>query len=413
MSAVPIDLSPSRKPTVFEPAPLGPLTLRNRIVKAATFEGRTPKGQVTDDLVAFHTEVARGGVGMTTVAYCAVAPGGRVHRHCAVLDEKTVADFRRLTDAVHVEGAHVSAQIGHAGLVADTLSNKTSTLAPSTRISLPAKGLVKGATEAQLEQVAEQFAVTARSAREAGFDAIEVHLGHNYLLSSFFSPNLNKRTDRYGGSLENRARFPREVVRRVREAAGPGLAVTAKLNMVDGVPQGLWLDESLQVARWLQDDGHLDALQLTGGSSLLNGMYFFRGEVPMKEFVASQSKVVGLGLKLYGPRIFPTYPFKEGFFLEEARQFRDALDIPLILLGGINRLDTMERAVGEEGFALVAMARALLRDPMLPKKLEAGATREGLCVHCNKCMPTIYTGTRCVLREPAERAAGVPSLEPV
>ena len=405
MTAVPLDLSTRPRPTVFEPAPLGPLTLRNRLVKAATFEGRTPKGQVTDDLIAFHTEVARGGAGLTTVAYCAVSPGGRVHRHCAVLDDTTVPDFRRLTDAVHAEGAHVSAQIGHAGLVADTLSNRQPTLAPSTRISLPAKTRVRGATPAQLEEVAEQFARAARCAREAGFDAIEVHLGHNYLLSSFLSPNLNRRTDDFGGSLEKRARFPRDVVRRVREAAGPDLAVTAKLNMTDGVPQGLWLDESLQVARWLQDDGHLDALQLTGGSSLLNGMYFFRGDVPMREFVASQSKVVGLGLKLYGPRIFPTYPFYEGFFLAEARQFRDALDLPLILLGGINQRETMERAVGEEGFALVAMARALLRDPMLPRKLEAEQATEGLCIHCNKCMPTIYSGTRCVVREAAAASA--------
>ena len=403
MSAAPIDLRRTApRPTVFEPARLGPLTLRNRIVKAATFEGRTPQGRVTDDLIAFHVEVAQGGAALTTVAYCAVAPGGRVHRHCAVLDDATVPDFRRLTDAVHAEGAAVAAQIGHAGLVADTLSNRSRTLAPSTRISLPAKTRVKAATEADLERVTDEFARAAASAREAGFDAIEVHLGHNYLLSSFLSPNLNHRTDSYGGSLLNRARFPREVVRRVREAAGPDLAVTAKLNMTDGVPAGLWLDESLQVARWLQDDGHLDALQLTGGSSLLNGMYFFRGDVPLREFVATQSKVVGLGLRLYGPRIFPTYPFEEGFFLPEARQFRDALTMPLILLGGINKRETMERAVGEEGFALVAMARALLRDPMLPRKLEAETVTEGLCIHCNKCMPTIYTGTRCVVREAAD-----------
>jgi 2,4-dienoyl-CoA reductase-like NADH-dependent reductase (Old Yellow Enzyme family) len=383
---------------LFEQARLGPLLLRNRIVKAATFEGRTPKGRITDDLVDFHTEVARGGAGMTTVAYCAVSPGGRVHRHCAVLDEDAVPGFRRLTDAVHAEGAAAAAQIGHAGLVADTRSNRTRTLAPSTRLSLPAKTVVRAASPAQLAEVTEQFARAARCARAAGFDAVEVHLGHNYLLSSFLSPNLNRRKDDLGGTLERRAAFPRDVVRAVREAAGPGLAVTAKLNMTDGVPGGLWLDESLQVARWLQDDGHLDALQLTGGSSLLNGMYFFRGEVPMREFVDSQPTLVGLGLRVIGRRIFPTYPFEEAFFLQEARQFRAALDMPLVLLGGINRRDTMDRAIEQEGFAFVAMARALLRDPGLPRRLEAGTATEGLCVHCNKCMPTIYSGTRCVIR---------------
>lgn len=139
-------------------------------------------------------------------------------------------------------------------------------------------------------------------------------------------------------------------------------------------------------------------MQLTGGSSLLNGMYYFRGEVPMAEFVAAQPKLVGLGLKVYGPRILPTYPFEEAFFLPLARQFREALSMPLILLGGINDLDTVRTAL-HDGFEFVAMARALLRDPYLPEKFRRGLATEGLCIHCNKCMPTIYTGTRCVVRE--------------
>ncbi|MDV7246037.1 MULTISPECIES: 4,4'-dithiodibutanoate disulfide reductase [Rhodococcus] len=390
--------TPTDRRTIWEPARLGPLTLRNRIMKAATFEGVMPRGQVTDKLVEFHAEVARGGAALTTVAYCAVSPGGRVHANTLVLDKATVPGLRRLTDAVHAEGALVSAQIGHAGLVANTLSNRTKTLAPSTRLSPPAMGLVRGATHTELDQVVADFENAARAAVDAGFDAIEVHLGHNYLLSSFMSPNLNKRTDEYGGSPERRAAFPRRVVERIRRAVGDTIAVTAKFNMTDGVPKGLWLDESLRIARLLERDGHLDALQLTGGSSLLNGMYFFRGEVPMAEFVASQPKLVGYGLKLYGPRIFPTYPFEEAFFLPMARQFREALSMPLILLGGINRLDSIDTALGE-GFEFVAMARALLRDPDLVNKFRDQHVAEGLCIHCNKCMPTIYTGTRCVIRE--------------
>lgn len=381
----------------FAPARLGPLTLRNRIIKAATFEGVMPRGAVTDDLVEFHRRVARGGAAMTTVAYCAVAPGGRVHRNTLTMSDELAGDLQRLTDAVHAEGAAAAAQIGHAGLVANTRSNRTSTLAPSTRLSAPAMGLVRGATRQQLDEVVDQFAAATRVAASAGFDAVEVHLGHNYLLSSFLSPNLNRRRDDYGGSVENRARLGRRVLGAVRAAAPHHVAVTAKLNMVDGVDKGLWLDESLQVAALLEADGNLDAIQLTGGSSLLNGMYFFRGEVPMKEMVAVQPKAVGWGLRLVGKRIFPHYDFEEAFFLPFARQFREALSMPLILLGGINRLDTVEEAVGPEGFQFVAMARALLRDPGLPNKLAAGTATAGLCVHCNKCMPTIYTGTRCVL----------------
>jgi 2,4-dienoyl-CoA reductase-like NADH-dependent reductase (Old Yellow Enzyme family) len=174
------------------------------------------------------------------------------------------------------------------------------------------------------------------------------------------------------------------------------VAVTAKLNMADGVSGGLWLDESIQVARMLESDGCLDALELTGGSSLSNPMYLFRGEAPLEEFGATLPPAMRAGFKLMGKRFMPSYPFEEAFFLPYARQFRRALDMPLILLGGINRLGTIEHAV-ELGFPLVAMARALLREPDLVLKMQKGEATEGLCIHCNKCMPTIYSGTRCVL----------------
>lgn len=394
------DPAPDRTaPSPFEPARLGPLTLRNRIIKAATFEGVMPRGAVSDDLIAFHRRVAAGGAAMTTVAYCAISKGGRVHRNTLVMDEGIVADLERLTDAVHDEGALVAAQIGHAGLVANVRSNGRPTLAPSTRFSAPAMGRVKGATVAQLDEVVDQYAAAARVAVQSGFDAIEIHLGHNYLVSSFFSPNLNKRHDEYGGSIQNRSRLARRVVDAVRGATPDSMAVTAKFNMADGVKHGLWLEESLQFAQLLEADGQLDALELTGGSSLLNGMYFFRGDVPMEEFIASQPTVVGLGMRVLGHKIFPELPFEEGFFLPFARQFREALSMPLILLGGINRLDTIEGALAE-GFQFVAMARALLREPDLPNRMQADASHAGLCVHCNKCLPTIYSGTRCVLVSP-------------
>ena len=384
----------------FEPATLGPLRLRNRLFKAATFEGRMPRGRVTPELVEFHREVAAGGVGLTTLAYCAVSANGRVSRDCLVFTDDLTEDLRQLTDAAHDEGAAVAAQLGHAGLVAQDQSRRHPSVAPSTRISPPAKGLVRAATAAQLDEIVDQFAASAKVAAAAGFDAIEIHLGHNYLLSSFLSPNLNKRRDEYGGSIENRLRFPRRVIRAVREAAPRSVAVWAKFNMSDGVDNGLWLDESIPMAQALEADGDLDALELTGGSSLLNGMYFFRGDVPLREFAAAQSPLVGLGVRLFGRRILPEYPFEEAFFLEFSRQFRSVLTMPLIYVGGVNTIATIESLAGE-GFEFVAMARALLRDPNLPNKLARAQATAGLCVHCNKCMATIYSGgTRCVLPPP-------------
>jgi len=393
---------PIKRVSPFEPAALGPVTLRNRVIKAATFEGVMPRGAVTDELIDFHAAVARGGAALTTLAYCAVSKGGRVNHNTLVFRDELIGDLLRLTEAVHAEGAAVSAQLGHAGLVSSAASKRNPTMAPSARFSAPAMGWVKAATPSQLDEVVRDFERAAAVAEAAGFDAIEIHLGHNYLLSSFMSPNLNHRRDEHGGSIENRARFPRRVVEAVRHVVDGRLAVIAKFNMADGVPNGLWLDESLEFARLLEADGHLDALELTGGSSVLNGMYFFRGDVPMKEFAATQSPIVGVGLRVFGRRIFPTYPFEEAFFLPFARQFRDALTMPLILLGGINELETIESAM-DEGFEYVAMARALLREPDLVNTMAAGRRSAGLCVHCNKCLPTIYAGTRCVLvphREP-------------
>jgi len=380
---------------VFEPANLGPVTLRNRIIKAATFEGVMPDGLVSDKLVDFHRRVASGGVAMTTVAYLAVSPEGRTDKRCIVLRPEALDGLRRLTEAVHQHGAAAAAQIGHAGPVANSRSNRAPSLAPSNGFS-PMGTRLRGVSDEDIARITEDYRTAAGLVLEAGFDCIEIHLGHNYLLSAFLSPKLNRRSDRWGGSLENRARFPRQVVQAVRDAVGDRMAVTAKLNMSDGVPGGLWLDESVDVAKMLEADGCLDALELTGGSSLANPMYLFRGEAPLREFGATLPPALRLGFRLLGHRFLPAYPFEEAFFLPYARQFRQALSMPLILLGGINRLDTIEHALGED-FAFVAMARALLREPDLVEKMRTGRSSESLCIHCNKCMPTIYRGTRCVL----------------
>ena len=384
---------------VFEPATLGPVTLRNRVIKAATFEGRSPDGVVTDDLIAFHRRLAAGGVGMTTVAYLAVAPEGRTDSGCVLLVPSAVDGLRRLTDAVHAEGAKAAAQIGHAGPVANAKSNGVPSIAPGRFFNPLGLRRTRAATEYDIERITDDYRRGAQLCVEAGFDALEIHLGHNYLLSAFLSPALNRRTDDWGGPIEHRARFARQVVAAVREAVGRDVAITAKLNMVDGYKGGLELDDSLQVARWLDEDGHLDALELTGGSSLMNPMYLFKGDAPTPEFRATLPWYLRGGFRLVGKQFLKAYPYEEAYFLDKAARFRDELDLPLILLGGISRLDTAQRAL-DEGFAFVAMGRALLHDPELLNEWQAGTSAASGCIHCNRCMPTIYSGTRCPLVDP-------------
>ncbi|MFF0108108.1 NADH:flavin oxidoreductase [Streptomyces hirsutus] len=383
-------------PDVLAPAKLGPVELRNRVIKAATYEGLSHRALVTKDLVDFHVAYARGGVGMTTVAYCAVAKEGRTDRHQIHWTDEAMPGLRVLTDAVHAEGAAVSAQIGHGGPVANPKGNGAPALSPSKHFHATTLSFAQEASTADIRRITGAHGQAARRAVEAGFDAVEVHLGHNYLASSFLSPRVNHRTDAYGGSLENRARFAREIMRAVRDAVGGRIAVIAKMNMDDGVPGGFWLDEAIPVAQWLEQDGSVDALEMTAGSSLLNPMYLFKGDAPLKEFAAIMPQPIKLGVRAVGKRFLRSYPYRDAYLLEDARQIRAAVKLPMILLGGITDKPVMDLAM-REGFEFVAMARALLREPDLVNRLRDDAGTPSLCIHCNKCMPTNFTGTRCVL----------------
>lgn len=384
-------------PDVFNPAKLGPLTLRNRVIKAATFEARTPDALVTDDLIEYHRLPAAGGVAMTTVAYCAVSPGGRTGGNQIWMRPHAVPGLRRLTEAIHAEGAAISAQIGHAGPVADARSNQATALAPVRFFNPIAMRFAQKATREDIDDVLAAHAHAARLAVDAGFDAVEIHLGHNYLASAFLSPLLNRRDDEFGGSLQNRAKVARGLVMAVRRAVRQQVAVTAKLNMTDGIRGGITVDEALTTARWLQDDGGLDAIELTAGSSLVNPMYLFRGDAPVKEFAAAFKPPLRWGIRMTGNRFFREYPYRDAYLLREARLFRAELTIPLILLGGITNRTTMDLAMAE-GFEFVAMARALLAEPDLVNRIAAeGSQVRSACTHCNQCMATIYRRTHCVV----------------
>ncbi|MBM7278070.1 NADH:flavin oxidoreductase [Gordonia rubripertincta] len=399
----------------FSPAQLGPLSLRNRLIKCATFEGMTPDALVTDELVEFHREVAAGGVAMSTVAYCAVSPEGRTDRHQIWIRPEAMPGLRKLTDAIHSEGALAAAQLGHAGAVANSVSNRAKAWGPG-RIPAPmGMSLTHKATVSDIAELRVKFRQAARIAVDSGFDGLEIHCGHNYLISSFLSPLLNHRRDGYGGSLVNRARMAREVVESVREEVGDEAAIWVKLNTYDGVGKpdierspearakgraklsSFNVDEACQVAQLLESDGHLDAIEPTAGSSLLNPMYLFHGEAPRKEFAAAFSGPMKYGLKAFAPIFLKRYQYHDGYLLPLARELRKAVDLPMILLGGITDRASMDTAMAE-GFEFMAMGRAILREPDLPLRIAADPTTTSKCVHCNLCMPTIYSHTRCPIR---------------
>jgi 2,4-dienoyl-CoA reductase-like NADH-dependent reductase (Old Yellow Enzyme family) len=380
----------------FAPCELGPVQLSNRILKAATFEGMSPKNVVSPQLIDFHRRMAAGGVAMTTVSYIAVSRDGMGAPAEIYVHEEAADGLAAIVTAVHGEGAAIAAQLGHAGAVGEL---------PHKRAVGPSKGrTITGARVAAIstggiDEVVAQFAAGARMLRDAGFDAVELHFGHHYLVSSFLSPRWNKRRDEYGGTVANRARLAVRILREVGDAVAGQMAVTAKLNMVDGVHGGLGIAESIEFARIFEHVGVLDAIELTAGGSRANQMYMFRGDAPRKEFEEVLPSSQRLAFRALAPVLFRRYPFEEAYFLPMARRFRQQLSLPVILLGGINTLASINQAMAE-GFGFVAMGRALLREPDLIARMRDGSADQGTCTHCNKCMVSIYSGTRCVLDHP-------------
>ena len=394
-------------PDVFSPAMLGPVRLRKRTISAAASEGRSPQGLVSEELIAFHRGLAEGGIGMTTVAYCAVAPEGFCSTGQILMGPKAVKGLKQLTKAVHEAGAAVSAQLGHGGPVAMRRVTGMTPMAPSWFINPSTQYVCRGITRNEIKKVEKQFADAAELAAEAGFDAVELHFGHLYLVSSFLSPWINRRKDDYGGSIENRTRMAIETARAVRERVGKRVAITAKLSMSDDIRGSIWIDESLRTAEMLDQDGQLDAIELTQGSSVFHPMYLFRGDIPTKEIC----HVMKCGLKpaivnppdwatrIAAPFVMGRYPYHDMYMMEHARQFVPKIKkTKLIYLGGVNNHQHMQRAM-EEGFEFVAMGRALMREPNNVKQIQVDPDRkkQGLCIHCNKCMFTVFEKTHCPL----------------
>ncbi|MEZ0359769.1 NADH:flavin oxidoreductase [Mycobacterium sp. SA01] len=394
---------------VFSPARLGPVTLRNRVIKAATSEGRSPSGEVTDDLIAFHLTFAEGGVGMTTVAYCCVSPQGASAPGQIVMSTAALPGLRRLTDAVHGAGAAISAQLGHAGVVAPRKLTGVTAVAPSRFVNPTSMAYCRAITVEEIRTVTKQFGLAAQVAIDAGFDAVELHFGHLYLPSSFLSPLINRRKDSYGGNIDNRSRLVREIAQHVREVTGDQIAVIAKLDMDDGLPGSIWIDEALRTAQLLDSDATLDALELTQGSSVYKPMYLFRGDVPVKEFAGVMPPALRPAVRLFGKRTMGVYPYQDLYMLDAARQFVPLMrNTKLILLGGITEREHLETGLAE-GFDFFAMGRALLREPDRVNSMMSQPASRSRCNHNNKCMVTVFGRTHCVL-DPVQRyGAAVPS----
>lgn len=375
---------------LFTPVTLGPLTLRNRSIRSAAFESMCPGNVPSPQLLDYHRSVAAGGVGMTTVAYAAVTRSGLSFDRQLWMRPEIVPGLRELTDAVHAEGAAASIQLGHCGNMSHKSICGCLPVGASSGFNLYSPTLVRGLRADELPEMAKAYGRSVCLAREAGFDAVEIHAGHGYLISQFLSPSTNHRKDEFGGTLANRMRFMEMVMEEVMKAAGNDMAVLVKMNMRDGFRGGMELDESLQVARKLQELG-AHALVLSGGFVSKAPMYVMRGEMPIRTMTHYMTCWwLKYGVRLVGKYMIPSVPFREAYFLEDALKFREALDIPLVYVGGLVSRQKIEEVLNH-GFEAVQMGRALLNEPDFVNRMWLEENARCNCRHSNYCIARMYT----------------------
>lgn len=375
---------------LFTPITIGPLTLRNRTIRSAAFEGMCPGNAPSRMLLDYHRSVAAGGVGMTTVAYASVTRSGLSFPRQLWLRPEIIPGLREVTTAIHAEGAAASIQIGHCGNMSHKSICGVTPISASSGFNIYSPTWVRGMKREELPEMAKAYGHAVCLAREAGFDAVEVHAGHGYLISQFLSPYTNHRKDEYGGSLENRMRFMSMVMDEVMREAGNDMAVFVKMNMRDGFRGGMEIEETLEVAKRLESLG-AHALVLSGGFVSKAPMYVMRGAMPIKTLTHYMDCWwLKFGVKLAGRMMIPTVPFKEAYFLEDALKFRSKINIPLIYVGGLVSREKIDEVLND-GFEAVQMARALLNEPGFVNRMHREEKARCNCGHSNYCIGRMYS----------------------
>ena len=381
------------KSPIFTPVRIGPVTLRNRVIRSAAFENMAYGNKPSQDLKDYHVAVARGGVGMTTLAYASVSRSGLSFDGQLWMREEIVPALRDITDAVHAEGAKVSIQLGHCGNMTHRATCGCTPVGASGGFNLYSPTFVRRLREDEILALVEDFGHAVELARQAGFDCVEIHAGHGYLISQFLSPYTNRRRDRFGGPLENRMRFMQLVIRRVMEAAGDDMGVLVKMNMYDGFRRGMQRAECLEVARELERLG-VHAIILSAGFVSKAPMEVMRGAMPLRTMAYYMDTRKFWWLKafvrLFGRVVIPTVPYREGYFLEDAKEFRAAVKLPLVYVGGMVSRGKMEEVL-DAGFDALQMARALIHDTDFINKLHSGELSCSGCRHSNYCIGRMYT----------------------
>jgi 2,4-dienoyl-CoA reductase-like NADH-dependent reductase (Old Yellow Enzyme family) len=348
-----------RASVLFTPLLIGPVTIPNRFVRSATHDFMAEEdGSVTERHLALFRKLAEGKVGLIITGHAYVNPAGKASpRQIGVHEDRMVEGLSRIPRAVHDFPTRVFLQIAHAGRQTKEKICGCTPFAPSTVYEPVFKVMPRAMTNEEVKITIDEFVQAGRRAKQAGFDGVQLHVAHGYLLNSFISPYTNRREDEYGGPLLNRARIVREILRGLKNLAGSNFPVIAKLNSSDFIPQGLSIEDSIEIARLLEPDG-LEGVEVSGGMSEAGKGSVWQG-------LRSQEE--------------------EGYFVDSASRFKASLRIPVFGLGGFRTFAIMERAIEEGKVDLISLSRPLIREPDLVKKFRLGEVDKSECISCNKC----------------------------
>ncbi len=353
-------MSADKSPSVlFTPVRIGSLTVPNRFVRSATNEFMADdKGYVTHRQESLFHDLAEGEVGLIITGHTYIDPEGRaVPRQTSISDDAYSAGLGRIASAVHAFPSRIFVQLAHAGRQTKVSVIGGTPIAPSPVFEPTFKLIPREATSEDIVRIIDAFVQGARRAREAGFDGVQIHAAHGYLLSSFLSPHTNRRTDSWGGSTAGRAHIVLEILRGIKRACGDDFPVIAKLNAEDFLETGLQVEESLEIARLMQSAG-LDGVEVSGGMTEAGRGSVWPGLRTEKE---------------------------EGYFVEHAARFKAVLSVPVFGLGGNRTFRVMEGFVRDGKVDLLSLSRPLVRDPHLVKKFRLGLIAKSDCISCNKC----------------------------
>lgn len=345
---------------LFTPGPLGPLTLPNRLIRSATAEKMAlPDGSPKPDLEALYRELARGGVGLIITGHMYVSEEGKCHPEMTGIHrDDLILDLQQLTEAVHQEGGKIAVQINHGGgnCAPETVADP---VAPSAEPGEIFKQPARQITEEEIQQVISDFRKAAQRGAAAGFDAVQIHSAHGYLLSQFLSPLTNQREDDWGGTLEKRSRLLRQVCQQTRDQLGPDYPLLVKFGIADGKAGGLTLEDGLQLVERMAAWG-VDGIEISSG------------------FSGDDFRSIQKGVRLAD---------QEAYFLPFVQQARMVTDLPLLAVGGFRSRKVMEQALLSGAADFISLSRPLIREPDLPVLFKKGEKERSSCLSANNCWP--------------------------